>query len=43
MTSLNVLELQHVHMFIFNTMIPVANTKLGTEFEHIDILNIQSV
>ena len=25
----NTLDLQHVHMFIINTMIPMANTKMG--------------
>ena len=30
-------------MFIFNPMIHVANTKLGIEFEHVNMLKIQSV
>ena len=33
----NIFDLQHVHMFIFNPMISVANTKLGIEFEYIYI------
>ena len=33
----------YVHMFIFNPMIPVANTKLGIEFEHANMLKIQNV
>ena len=39
----NTLDLQHVHMFIFNPMIHVANTNLGIEFEHMNMLKIQSV
>ena len=30
-------------MFIFNPMIHVAKTKLGIEFEHVNMLKIQSV
>ena len=37
------LDLQYVHMFIFNPMIHVANTNLGIEFEHVNMLKIQSV
>ena len=32
----NILDLQDVHIFIFNPMIPVANTKLGIEFKHVE-------
>ena len=34
-------DLQHVHILIFNDMIPVANTKLGIEFEHVNMLKIK--
>ena len=40
---LNILVLSEVHMFIFNSMIPVANTKLGIAFEHVGMLKIQTV
>ena len=36
-------EFQHVHMVMLNPIIPVANTKLGIQFEHLDMLKIQSV
>ena len=39
----NILDLQHVHMFIINPMIPMANMQLGIEFEHVNMLKIQSV
>ena len=39
----NILDLQHVHTYIFNPLTPVANTKLGIEFEHVDMVTIQSV
>ena len=39
----NILDLQHVHMFMINPMIHMANTKLGIEFEHMNILKIQKV
>ena len=39
----NTLDLQNFHMFIINPMIPMANTKLGIEFEHVNMLKIQSV
>ena len=39
----NILDLQRVLMFIFNSMIPVANTKLGIEFEYVNMLKIQNV
>ena len=39
----NNLDLQHGHMFIFNPMIHVANTNLGIEFEHVNMLKIQCV
>ena len=39
----NKLDLQHVHMFIFNPLIHMANTKMGSEFEHVIMLKIQNV
>ena len=30
-------------MFIINPMIPMANTKLGIELEHVNMLKIQNV
>ena len=38
-----ILDLQYVHMFIFNPRISVANTKLGIEYEYVNMLKIQSV
>ena len=39
----NILDLQHVHMFIINPMTPMANTELGIEFEYVNMLNIWNV
>ena len=39
----NILDLQNVHMFIFNPMILIANTQLVIEFEHVNMLKIQNV
>ena len=39
----NIVDLQHVHMFIINPIKPRANTKLGIEIEHVNILKIQNI
>ena len=39
----NVLDVQHVHMFIINPKIHMANTQLGIEFEHVNMLKIQNI
>ena len=39
----NILDLQHVHMFIFNPQLHVGHRYSGIEYEHVNMLEIQNV